>query len=73
MELIPLSEYKPESIEWLWPGRLALGSLTMLDGDPGIGKSLITLDLCARVTRLPFPPCPPLVKSSAVARRRYRA
>jgi hypothetical protein len=37
-------------VEWLWPGRLALGKLALLDGDPGVGKSLIALDLCARLS-----------------------
>jgi hypothetical protein len=50
--------------EWLWPGWLPLGKLTLLEGDPGLGKSLITLDLSARLTRgreLPdgCPPGPP--------------
>jgi RecA-family ATPase len=40
----------PLPIEWLWPGYLAVGSLAILDGDPGQGKSLITLDLAARLT-----------------------
>src|SRR5262249_172381 len=41
---------------WLWPGRLALGKLAMLDGDPGMGKSLLALDLCARLsTGRPLP------------------
>jgi RecA-family ATPase len=40
----------PRSIPWLWPQRLALGKLAMLDGDPGMGKSLLSLDLCARLT-----------------------
>jgi hypothetical protein len=46
----------PRSIPWLWPQRLTLGKLAMLDGDPGMGKSLLTLDLCARLTTgRPFP------------------
>ena len=41
---------------WLWKFRLAMGKLAIFDGDPGLGKSLVTLDLCARVTRgLAFP------------------
>src|SRR5262249_9726115 len=43
-------QVQPESIEWLWPGRIALGKLSLIDGDPGQGKSLMTLDLAARVT-----------------------
>jgi RecA-family ATPase len=45
-----LSEVKPESVWWLWPGRLPLGKLAVLDGDPGLGKSAVTLDLAARVS-----------------------
>lgn len=44
------------SVPWLWPGRLPIGHLVMLDGDPGLGKSMVTLDLCARIsTGRPFP------------------
>ena len=45
------SEIRPTALEWLWPGYLARGKLALLDGDPGLGKSLITLDLIARLTR----------------------
>jgi hypothetical protein len=45
-----LSEVEPERVEWLWPGRLPLGKLAVLDGDPGLGKSVVTLDLAARVS-----------------------
>jgi hypothetical protein len=38
------------AVRWLWEGRLALGKVTILDGDPGLGKSLLSLDLIARVT-----------------------
>ena len=44
------SEVTAQSVAWLWPGRLALGKLALLDGDPELGKSLITLDLCARLS-----------------------
>jgi hypothetical protein len=47
---------KPQVVAWLWTGRLALGKLAMLDADPGVGKSLLTLELCARLsTGRPFP------------------
>ena len=44
-------DVKPESISWLWKGWIPRREITMLDGDPGRGKSAITLDLAARVTR----------------------
>ncbi len=31
-----------QPIEWLWEDRIAIGKLTMIVGDPGLGKSLIT-------------------------------
>jgi hypothetical protein len=51
----PVSDLAEQPIRWLWAGRLALGKLALLEGDPGLGKSLVTLDLCARLSRgLPF-------------------
>jgi hypothetical protein len=47
---ILLSSVEPEEVEWLWPSRLALGKLALVDGDPGLGKSAVTLDLTARVS-----------------------
>ena len=38
-------------VEWLWPGWIPLGKLTVLDGDPGVGKSTLLLDLAARLSR----------------------
>ncbi|MEO8287118.1 MAG: AAA family ATPase [Chloroflexota bacterium] len=47
---VRMSDVVPEHVRWLWPGRIPLGKLTILDGDPGLGKSLVTLDIGARVT-----------------------
>ncbi|MGA2381352.1 MAG: AAA family ATPase [Spirochaetia bacterium] len=46
-----MDEVEPMPLRWLWPGVIPLGKLTMIVGDPGLGKSLITLDLAARVSR----------------------
>jgi hypothetical protein len=48
--LIVLADVAPEQVRWLWRGRVPLGKLTILDGDPGLGKSLVTLDLAARTS-----------------------
>ncbi len=45
-----LSSVQPERVEWLWPGRIPFGKLTILDGDPGLGKSTIMLDIAARLS-----------------------
>jgi hypothetical protein len=41
-------ESKP--IEWLWKSRLALGKITLLTGDGGVGKSMLTCDLASRIS-----------------------
>ncbi len=47
---------EPKAVEWLWPGRIALGKLTLMVGDPGLGKSLIGLALLTHVSRgAPWP------------------
>ena len=38
-------------VAWLWHARIPLGSITMLDGLPGCGKSTFTMDLAARVSQ----------------------
>jgi hypothetical protein len=48
---VPATEIPPdEAVDWLWFPYLARGTLTILDGDPGVGKSLVALDLAARLT-----------------------
>ncbi len=49
--LVQLSKLSRQDVRWLWPGRIPLGKLTLLAGDPGLGKSFLTLDIAARVTR----------------------
>ncbi len=54
--LVRLADVQPEEITWLWPGRIARGKLTLFVGDPGVGKSMLTMDLAARISRAaPFP------------------
>lgn len=49
--LLRLDQVEAQPVTWLWPGRIPLGKLTVLDGDPGLGKSTLALDLAARVSR----------------------
>ena len=46
-----LSDVQPEELQWLWPNQIPLGKLTLLAGDPGLGKSFVTCDMAARVSR----------------------
>lgn len=54
VEDVRLTSYgriEPEQVEWLWAERVPLGMLTLLVGDPGLGKSLLTCHLAAEVSR----------------------
>jgi DNA repair protein RadA/Sms len=54
--IITMDTITAQPVSWLWWPYLALGTLCMLDGDPGIGKSLLTLQLAASLSRgFPFP------------------
>jgi len=46
-----LTSIEPKPVDWLWPGWIPAGTVTVLDGDPGLGKSTLLLDLAARVSR----------------------
>ena len=51
-----LSEIERQEVQWLWEKRLPLGKITILDGDPGMGKSLLAITLAACVsTGSPMP------------------
>jgi len=47
----PYADIQPEPVQWLWPERIALGKLSLLVGQPGLGKTFLACDLAARVSR----------------------
>ena len=50
VELICMSDIEARPINWLWAGRIACGKLTVIAGNPGLGKSQIMAALAATVT-----------------------
>lgn len=57
--MLCLADVDREEVRWLWPGRIPLGKLTLIQGDPDVGKSFLTLDIAARVSRgEPWPDFP---------------
>jgi putative DNA primase/helicase len=44
------ADIKPEAVSWLWPNRIARGSITLIAGRPGLGKSQIAATLAAKVS-----------------------
>lgn len=50
-ESFTLSTVHDRPIDYVWEGRMAAGMLTLIDGDPGNGKTLMVMDIAARLTR----------------------
>ncbi|MEM9881559.1 MAG: AAA family ATPase [Planctomycetota bacterium] len=46
--LVNAADVVPELVRWAWQDWLARGKVTLVGGDPGLGKSFITYDLAAR-------------------------
>src|SRR6266699_2157261 len=51
------ADVKLEPIELLWPGRIALGKLTLIAGEAGLGKSQLSLAMAAAVSTGGAWPC----------------
>ncbi len=64
---IRLSDIEVRQIRWLWRARFPLAKVSVLDGDPGRGKSLILTDLAARITAgKPMPDGEPVERAGVV-------
>lgn len=50
VRLTTLADVQPERVSWLWPGRIPVGKLVTLDGDPGLGKSTLALAFAATIS-----------------------
>jgi hypothetical protein len=50
MRLIRGDLIDDKPLQWLWPGHVPIGVLTVVDGDPGTGKSQLTLAMAAIVS-----------------------
>jgi hypothetical protein len=51
------SDINPAAVEWLWPGRIAIGKTTLIGGDPGLGKSQLAAFIAATMSRGGQWPC----------------
>lgn len=57
--IVRVGDVQRQAVRWLWPGRVPLGKVSLLAGDPGLGKSMLTLDMGARLsTGRPWPDAP---------------
>lgn len=51
LRYVKLSDVEPKLVEWLWPGRIPLGMLTLLAGDAGGGKSFLSEYIAACLSK----------------------
>lgn len=49
--MVCMADVQAEKVEWLWYPYIPLGKLTIIEGDPGLGKSWITMALTTYVSR----------------------
>lgn len=58
LKLLTMSDIPAEEVRWLWYPYLPRGKITIIQGDPGEGKTTFVLALAALLTRgLPMPGC----------------
>lgn len=52
----PANSYEEKEVEWIWRGWIPQGMISVLEGDPSLGKSTLCADLSMRITQgKPFP------------------
>ena len=51
LKMIKLSEVQSKEIEWLWFPFIPYGKLTIIQGDPGDGKTTLVLNLAAKLSK----------------------
>jgi putative DNA primase/helicase len=49
-DIVKASSLKPVAQEWLWPGRIPMGEVTVVAGEPGVGKSQFAVLLAAHLS-----------------------
>lgn len=50
LRLKRLNSYKLMDVDWLWEPYVARGMLTIVEGDPNVGKSYLTMHISAMIT-----------------------
>jgi len=46
-----LADVETQELNWLWPNRIPMGKLSLLVGDPDLGKSLLTIYMASIITK----------------------
>ena len=51
LKMIKMSEIETQEIEWLWYPFIPYGKLTIIQGDPGDGKTTLVLNIAAKLSK----------------------
>ena len=51
LKLIQMSEIESEEVNWLWYPYIPYGKLTIVQGDPGDGKTTLVLNIAAKLSK----------------------
>ena len=71
LEIIKASDITPKEVCWLWYPYIPFGKVTLLQGDPGDGKSKLMLSLAALLSKgapmQTIPLCRDLIRRAVTA------
>lgn len=51
LKMIKMSEVQSQDVEWLWYPFIPYGKLTIIQGDPGDGKTTLVLNIAAKLSK----------------------
>lgn len=49
--MIKMSDVQSQTVDWLWYPFIPYGKLTIIQGDPGDGKTTLVLNIAARLSK----------------------
>lgn len=65
--LVCMQDVEPRPVSWMWRHRIASGRISLLVGMPGCGKSFVSCDMAARVSKgVPWPDGAPCERGSVL-------
>ena len=51
LQATSMADVSPQCVRWLWKDRLPVGMVSIIAGEPGLGKSTLTAEVAARTSR----------------------
>ena len=51
LQMIKMSEIQSQVVTWLWYPVISYGKLTIVQGDPGDGKTTLVLNIAAKLSK----------------------